>query len=88
MSNINDDGAIECVSIKGVIIDLRDVSHDLRRQYYLATKAIGRLDRAKDELKRLGEAILAEQLPRLAIKHAPAVRGGHAVAAKLLGLPR
>lgn len=83
----NENDAIECVSIRGVIIDLRDVSPDLHRQYYMATAAIGRLNKASDDLKRIGEAILAEQLPRLAIKHAPAVRGSHAIAAKLMGLP-
>lgn len=85
MSNNNhDDGAIECVSIRGVIIDLRDVSPELRHRYHIATKAVGRLDKARDSLKQIGDAILAEQ----AIKHAPAVRGSHAVTAKLMGLPR
>ncbi|MFZ3353136.1 MAG: hypothetical protein WA268_19975 [Xanthobacteraceae bacterium] len=87
MSNTNED-LIECISIRGCIIDLRDVSHELRRQYHLATKGVGRLDRARDELKRVGEAILAEQLPRLAIKYAPAVRGSRAVATRLMELPR
>jgi hypothetical protein len=71
MNKNDDDDAIECVSIRGVIVDLRDVSPDLRRQYHLATKAIGRLDKARDQLKGLGDAILSEQ----AIKYAPRASG-------------
>jgi hypothetical protein len=88
MNNTDDRDLIECISIRGVIIDLRDVSHELRRAYHLATRSVGRLDKARDELKRVGEAILAEQLPRLAIKHAPAVRGSRAVATRLMELPQ
>ena len=71
MSNKSDDLAIECVSIRGVVVDLREISPDLRRQYHAATKSVGRYDRAREDLKTIGEAILAEQ----AIKYAPRASG-------------
>jgi hypothetical protein len=68
MSNNSDNDLIECVSIRGVIINLADVSHDLRRRFHSASRGVGRGDKARDELNRVGEAILAEQLPNLATK--------------------
>lgn len=88
MSNNTDNDLIECVSIRGVVINLADVSHALRRQYHTASRAVGRGDKARDELNRVGEAILAEQMPKLAIKYAPAIRGDRAVAASLMKLSR
>ena len=82
MSNNPNDDVIECISIKGVIINLSDVSHELRRQYHAASDAVGRSDKAKAKLNAVGEAILTEQLPTLAIKFAPsarAVRGDKSV---------
>jgi hypothetical protein len=64
--------------VNGVIIDLSDVSHELRRQYHTASRAVGRSDKARAELNAVGEKILAERMPHLAVKHAPAVRGDHA----------
>jgi hypothetical protein len=75
----NNDDVIECVSIRGVVINLADVSHDLRRQYHAASAAVGRSDKARGKLNDIGEAILAEQLPTLAIKHATVARGLAAV---------
>ena len=72
--------------VRGVIVDLRDVSPRIETRHIIKRPGIGRLDRSRDELKRVGEAILAEQLPRLAIKYAPAVRGSRAVAARMMGL--
>jgi hypothetical protein len=69
MSNpSNNDDVIECVSIRGVLVNLRDVSHNLRQQYHAAAKRVGRGDRARQELNSIGEAILAEQAPNLATK--------------------
>jgi hypothetical protein len=85
-----DDGLIECVSVGGVLIDLRDVSHNLRQQYHATAKRVGRGDRARQELQSIGEQILAEQAPNLATKafataHKQSrVRGDHAVLDKLL----
>jgi hypothetical protein len=84
--NVNDPDVIECISVNGVIIDLRDVSHSLRREYHAASRRVGRHDKARDELQRVGERILAEQLPNLALKYAsPRFSGKHA-AGKLLGI--
>jgi len=89
-SNNTDNDVVECVSINGTLIDLRDVSHDLRRQYHAASRKVGRHDRARDELRQVGEAILAEQAPNLATKAFAAahkqsrVRGDHAVLDKLM----
>jgi len=90
MSNINklaangglakDDSVVECVSIRGTIIDLRNVSPLLRSQYRAASRRVGRHEKARDELNRVGEAILAEQ----AIKVAPRF-SGHDAMAKILG---
>lgn len=78
MSNNRDD-VIECVQIRGVTIDLHDVSHELQRKYRAASAAAGRGVANKAKLNEIGEAILAEQLPKLAIKHAPSARGTHGV---------
>ena len=43
-TNNNDDDVIECISINGVMIDLRDVSHSLRQQYHAASRKVGRSD--------------------------------------------
>jgi hypothetical protein len=86
--NTNDPDVIECISVNGIVIDLRDVSHSLRREYHMASCAVGRHDKARDQLRAVGERILAEQLPKLAIKYAPKVSGDHAVMAKMMGLKK
>ena len=89
--NVNDPDVIECISVNGIVIDLRDVSHDLRRQYHAASRRVGRHDKARDELQRVGERILESQLPDLATKAFKAavtttrVSGKQAVE-KLLGI--
>lgn len=83
MSSDEDQGVIECVSINGVIINLSDVSPGLQHEYHSASRAVGRHDKAKSQLAAVGEKILAEQMPHLAVKHAPAVRGDRAVMARL-----
>lgn len=90
-SNNND--VIECISINGVMIDLRDVSHTLRQQYHSASRAVGRSDRARDHLKAVGERILAEQAPKLATKaftaaHKRSRVSGPDAIAKLMGVKR
>ena len=92
-SNNNDDDVIECISINGVMIDLRDVSHSLRQQYHSASRAVGRSDRARDHLKAVGEKILAEQAPKLATKaftgaHKRSRVNGAAAIARLMGIPQ
>jgi hypothetical protein len=74
-----DDDVIECVSIHGTLVDLRNVSPILRDQWRAASRRVGKAEQAKSELQRVGQAILAEQ----AIKSAPVTRGDHAVMAKL-----
>jgi hypothetical protein len=79
----NTDDVIECVQIRGVTIDLADVSHELRRKYHAASAAAGRNAAAKAKLNEVGEAILAEQMPHLALKHAPAAYGTRGVIGQL-----
>jgi hypothetical protein len=64
----NDDGAIECLSIRGVLVDLRSVSHALRQKYHAVSRAVGRGDKAREQLQAVCEAILNEQAPALATK--------------------
>ena len=80
MPSNTDKDVVECVSIGGTIIDLGTISPELRRQYRQASLKLGRLDVAKAELKRIGEAILIEQ----AFKRAPVVKGDHAVMKALM----
>jgi len=79
--NTKDSDVIECVSIHGTVIDLRRVSPNLRDRYRAASRRVGYHEDARDELNRVGEAILVEQ----AIKVAPRFSGKHAVE-KLLGV--
>lgn len=93
MSNNDDNDVIECISINGTIIDLRDVSHTLRQQYHTASRAVGRSDRARDHLKAVGEKILAERAPAIAEKafraaHRRSRISGHAAIAKLMVIPQ
>jgi hypothetical protein len=81
LTKADDDGVVECVSIRGTVIDLRRVSPNLRDRYRAASKRVGYHEDARDELNRVGEAILAEQ----AIKVAPRFSGTDA-AEKLLGI--
>ena len=82
----NDDGVVECISVGGIIIDLRDVSHPLRQKYHAAARAVGRGDKARDELNRVGQAILNEQAPALATKAFVAAhkRSGHSAIDRLM----
>jgi len=61
MSNSNDNNLMERISIRGVFINLADVSHDLQRKYRAASAAAARSDKARAQLNEIGEAILAEQ---------------------------
>jgi hypothetical protein len=92
MSN-NDDSVVECISVNGTIIDLRDVSHQLRQRYHAAARGVGRGDKARDELNRVGQAILNEQVPILATKaftdaHKRSRVSGHAAMTRLMKLSR
>ncbi len=80
----SDDGVIECVSIGGKLVDLRTVSPTLRREYHAAGRRVARGEAARSELNSICQAILGEQ----AVKAAPAIRGDHAVLAKLFGAKR
>jgi hypothetical protein len=64
----SDNDAIECISIRGVLVNLTDVSHQLRQKYHSVSRAVGRGDKARDELSRVCDAILNEQAPALATK--------------------
>jgi hypothetical protein len=92
-TNNNDDGVVECISINGTIIDLRDVSFPLRAKYHSAARAVGRGDKARDELNRVGQAILNEQVPILAAKafseaHKRGRVRGHAAIERLMKVSR
>lgn len=78
-----DDGVAECLSIKGVIIDLRDISPTLRDRYRSLQRAMGRAEKIRVEMDALTSAVLSEQ----AIKLSPRLNGHDAVA-KLMGLKR
>jgi hypothetical protein len=67
-SNNSDNDAIECLSIRGILVNLTDVSHALRQKYHAVSRAVGRGDKARDELSRVCDAILNEQAPALATK--------------------
>jgi hypothetical protein len=57
----------------------------LRQRWHAASRKAGRHARAQDELNAIGEAMLAERLPDLAMKYAVThgVHGDHAVLKKL-----
>jgi hypothetical protein len=84
------DDVIECISIGGILIDLRNVSPELRRAYHSASKRVGNHEAARAHLNAVGQAILAEQAPNLATKafataHKQSrVSGDHAVASRLM----
>jgi len=88
----NDQDVVECISVNGVIIDLSTVSHNLRTRFHTAARAAGKGDKAREQLKQIGEQILQEQAPALATKAFADARkwsrvSGHAAVAKLMGLP-
>jgi hypothetical protein len=93
-SQTNDDqDVIECISVNGVIIDLSTVSHNLRTRFHTAARASGKGDKAREQMKQIGEAILAEQAPTLATKAFADARkrsrvSGPAAIAKLMGIPQ
>jgi hypothetical protein len=71
---------IECVSINGTLVDLRNVSPVLRAHYHAVSRRVARHESAKAELQGIGQQILAEQ----AIKAAPRAQGDHAVMRALM----
>ncbi len=75
---------VEMVSVGGKLVDLRTISPNLRREYHAASRRVARGEAARTELNAIGQAILGEQ----AVKAAPAIRGDHAVMAKLFGAKR
>jgi hypothetical protein len=88
----SDDGVVECISVNGVIIDLSTVSHNLRTRFHSAARAAGKGDKARQQLKEIGEQILQERAPALAAKAFSDARkrsrvSGPAAIAKLMGLP-
>jgi hypothetical protein len=90
MTTNNNDDVLEFASIGGVLVDLSTVSHNLRSRFHAAARAAGKGDKARDELKRIGEVILAEQAPAIAEKafrdaHKRSRVNGAAAIAKLLG---
>lgn len=92
-TNNNDKDVLEFASIGGVLVDLSTVSHNLRSRFHAAARAAGKGDKARDELKRIGEAILAEQAPAIAEKafraaHKQSRVSGHDAIAKLMGVKR
>lgn len=89
-NNTNDRDVRECISVNGVVIDLGDVSHNLRSQYHSVSRRLGMHAEAQDELKEIGERILAEVFPKMAMKAAvrSKVSGDHAVASRLMGFKK
>jgi hypothetical protein len=94
LTKAGDDGVIEMVSIRGHLVDLRNVSPGLRAQYHLASRRVGKHEAARAQLNAVGEEILKEQLPNLVNKafasaHKQSqLRGDHAVASRLMKLKR
>jgi hypothetical protein len=74
---------IECVRIRGTVVDLRNVSPVLRAHYKAACRRVARHEAAKADLNALGQQILAEQ----SMKIAPRL-SGHDAVAKLVGCKR
>jgi hypothetical protein len=85
-ADANDGDIRECVSVRGIVIDLADVSHALRREYHAAARQLGRHTKAKANFEAVGERILAEQLPHLAMKYLTPRFSGKQAAEKLLGI--
>jgi hypothetical protein len=83
------DGVSTTVTVNGVDIKLDDVSPGLRRQYHDASKKTARHAGAKDDLQAIGEQMLAEVFPKMAMKYATLkpIRGHDAVA-HLMGLKK
>jgi hypothetical protein len=88
--NTNDNGVREFVRVNGVDIDLADVSHDLRMQYRRVSEKAGKRAQAQAELQAVGEAMLAEAFPQMAMK--AAIRSGrvtgHNAIARLMGFKK
>jgi hypothetical protein len=89
-NSANDGDVRECVSVNGVLIDLEDVSHHLRSQYRSASRSVGMHAEARDELKDVGERMLAEVFPKMAMKAAIRSGGisGHDAVARLMGFKK
>jgi hypothetical protein len=83
--NANDKDVRAIVVVRGIQISLDEVSPSLRQQWHAASKKANRHASAQAELNAIGEAMLAERLPDLAIKYAVThgVHGDHAVLKKL-----
>jgi hypothetical protein len=74
----------EMVVVRGIQIPLDEVSHSLRQRWHAASRKATRHARSQDELNAIGEAMLAERLPHMALKLAPRF-SGHDAMAKMLG---
>jgi hypothetical protein len=88
-NNTADNGVRELVRVNGVDIDLEDVSPGLRRQYHYASRQAGKHANAKAELQAIGEAMLAEAFPKMAMK--AAMRNpisGHSAVSHLMGFKK
>jgi hypothetical protein len=64
------DGVQTVVRVNGVDINLDDVSPFLRRQYHDTSKKAARHAGAKNDLQSIGEQMLAEVFPKMALKAA------------------
>jgi hypothetical protein len=83
-----DDDVQACVIFRGVTIPLDQVSHDLRRQWHAVSRQADRHKSMQEQLKAIGEAMLAEYVPNAAMKYAISetrVSGAHNVLKKLSG---
>jgi hypothetical protein len=64
------DGVQTTVTVNGVAINLDDVSPSLRRQYHETSKSAAKHDDMRAELQAVGEQMLAEVFPKMAMKAA------------------
>lgn len=67
-SNLNDD-VFECLKVRGLTIDLREVPAELRRRYK-SIRVKGRDDQAQ-QLKKVADDLFIEEILRRAFVGAP-----------------
>src|SRR5262249_39699197 len=81
----NDQGVRQVIVVRGIHIPLDEVSPALQARWHAASKKASRHASAQADLNAIGEAMLAERLPDLAMKYAVThgVHGDHAVLKKL-----
>jgi hypothetical protein len=84
--NTNDKDVRAVVVVRGIQIPLDEVSHGLRQQWHAASKKANRHASAQAELNAIGEAMLGERLPHLALKYATPRFSGHDAMAKILSI--